>query len=680
MVARPRAAVAFVVLVGPALLSLVLGSAPAGASAAPRPTVVLAVWTESPIANLVFEPDSHEEPADRLLRMLDAAPGAAVGLLSSIQGEYTRQQVLLDISQGSRQPVSLYSGEPPVVRVVHDRVGAHVAGWSAVRRRARDVSVTLRPGLLAGAVPGGAGFVSSRGLDEVGLAAADERGRIAAISTGSAPTIARRTSDLLATQQLVVVALPGGEGGRSALADLLSTRASDQLLLVAHVPPTPPDRAFALPPSRTYRLVAFGMAQARRESVRSASTRRPGLVSAIDLVPTALGHLRLPVPDAVRGEPVRATDGPDAARLEQLRRRWSDVRGGRQSSSLSGVAGLTLLVMLLLGTVKGLRAALRPGLRIGALAVMWWPTLVLLVAALEPGSKGAETALIATGSIALGAVTDGLLRWPRGPVLPAVAGLGAYTVDLATGGGLLTRSALGPSLLSGSRFYGISNELEPLLPILALVGLAAFVGARRPSRRLCVAFAACGAALGVVVGWGRLGADVGGVLTVAGGFAVATLLMLPGGITRRALLAAAAVPFVALAALVVIDLALGGGGHLSRNLTRSEGSADLLELVTRRYELALNVLLKGRTLTTFLGAALGIAFAVRNRALLYAPVRNRAWHAALVGGLAAGVMGAITNDSGPLLLTNAVIALAAVTAYVQGCPDLVAGGGGSAAA
>ena len=86
---------------------------------------------------------------------------------------------------------------------------------------------------------------------------------------------------------------------------------------------------------------------------------------------------------------------------------------------------------------------------------------------------------------------------------------------------------------------------------------------------------------------------------------------------------------------------------------------------------------KGRTLTTFLGAALGIAFAVRNRALLYAPVRarSRAWVAALAGGLGCGVMGAVTNDSGPLLLTNAVISLAAVTAYVQGCPDL--GGGAS---
>ena len=92
--------------------------------------------------------------------------------------------------------------------------------------------------------------------------------------------------------------------------------------------------------------------------------------------------------------------------------------------------------------------------------------------------------------------------------------------------------------------------------------------------------------------------------------------------------------------------------------------------MSRRYQLAFGVLVQGRTIPTFVGAALGIAFALRNRARLYAPLRGRAWPAALLGGLACGVVGAVSNDSGPVLLTNAVIALAAVTAYVQGCPDL----------
>ena len=674
---RPRrvaVALAFVLLAG----LLLLCAAPAPARAASRPTAVVAFWTEDPSANLVFDPNTSSEPHDRLLRTLDAQRGVAVGLMSSIQSAYARQQALLDISQGSRQSGSLYNGDPPVLQAVPDGVGATIGDWELARRRARDVSVTLRPGTLAGAVPGGAGFVGVTGSGDVAVAAADEQGRVASFSIGPAATIGARVRGMLETRQLVVVGLPGGRSGRAVLQNLLTARGPDELLVVAHLPPTPPEQGFGRAPTRFYRLPAFGIAGLEPaaatsnadRAVRSGSTRRPGLVSGIDILPTVLDHLDVAVPDVVRGEPVRETARISAHRLEALRLRWNDVRAGRQSSSLSGVLGISLLVMLLLGAVRGMRAALRPGLRIGALAVMWWPTMVLLVAGLEPSAKGAETALIATTSVALGALTDARLRWPRGPVVPAAVGLAAYTLDLATGGSLLTRSALGPSLVSGSRFYGISNELEPLLPILLLLGLAALVGWRERSRRLCVVYVVSGIALGLIVGWGRLGADVGGVLTIGGGFTVATLLMLPKGITRRALLVAALVPFLAIAALILVDLGLSGGSHLSRNLTRSQGFTDLWELVSRRYQLAFGVLRQGRTVPTFVGAALGIAFALRNRAALYAPLRGRAWPAALLGGLACGVMGALTNDSGPVLLTNAVIALAAVTAYVQGCPDL----------
>jgi hypothetical protein len=669
---RVAVALAFVLLAG----ALLVCTAPARAGAAARPTAVVVVWTEDPSANLVFVHDSAKEPHDRLLRTLDAQRGMAAGLMSSIQSDYTRQQALLDISQGSRQPGSLYPGNPPELRTVPDGTGATIGGWDSARRRARDVSVTLRPGTLAGAVPGGAGFVGVHGYDDVAVGAADEHGRVAAFSTGAATTVSERVRRQLETRRLVVVALPGGDSGRAALLELVGARGPDELVVVAHLPATPSERGFGRAPTRFFRLTAFGLAGAgdatgsRDRSVRSGSTRRPGLVAAIDILPTVLDHLDVPVPDAVRGESVREVSGISPSRLEELRLRWSDVRDGRQSSSLSGVVGVSLLVLLALGTVRGMRAALRPGLRIGALAVMWWPTMVLLVAALEPGDKGTEVALIATGCVALGALTDRLLRWPRGPVVPSAVALAAYTIDLATGGTLLTRSALGPSLIAGARFYGISNELEPLLPILLLLGLAALVGMRERSRRLCLAYVLSGIALGLVVGWGRLGADVGGVLTIGGGFTVATLLMLPKGMTRRALLVAALVPFLAIAALILVDLGLSGGSHLSRNLTRSHGFTDIWELVSRRYQLAFVVLGQGRALSSVVGAGVGIAFALRNRAALYAPLRGRAWPAALVGGLACGVMGAVTNDSGPVLLTNAVIALAAITAYVQGCPEL----------
>ena len=95
-----------------------------------------------------------------------------------------------------------------------------------------------------------------------------------------------------------------------------------------------------------------------------------------------------------------------------------------------------------------------------------------------------------------------MLPWARAPLAPAVVCLAAYSADLALGGHLLVVSVLGPSVVSGSRFYGVSNELEPILPIVLLVGLAALTRAARSRARNAVLYGGRGLALLVVVGWG----------------------------------------------------------------------------------------------------------------------------------------------------------------------------------
>ena len=71
---------------------------------------------------------------------------------------------------------------------------------------------------------------------------------------------------------------------------------------------------------------------------------------------------------------------------------------------------------------------------------------------------------------------------------------------------------------------------------------------------------------------------------------------------------------------------------------------------------------------TALALACAVA-GVRARARLLAPVAaEHAWQAALAGGLAAGVVGALSEDSGPVLLVVAMLALACVTIYLWGRP------------
>jgi hypothetical protein len=72
------------------------------------------------------------------------------------------------------------------------------------------------------------------------------------------------------------------------------------------------------------------------------------------------------------------------------------------------------------------------------------------------------------------------------------------------------------------------------------------------------------------------------------------------------------------------------------------------------------------TALALLCAALGL----RLRHRLLAPVgSDPAWLAALAGGLTAGVVGALTEDSGPVLVVVAVIALGCVSSYLWGQPS-----------
>ena len=56
------------------------------------------------------------------------------------------------------------------------------------------------------------------------------------------------------------------------------------------------------------------------------------------------------------------------------------------------------------------------------------------------------------------------------------------------------------------------------------------------------------------------------------------------------------------------------------------------------------------------------------RRLLSPVAEDPVWEAALAGGLTAGVVGALVEDSGPLLFVVAVVALGCVLAYLWGRP------------
>jgi hypothetical protein len=662
----PRSCIAGVVV----LLALtVLPPSPAAAAAsgqapsAARARVVLALLPV-PVPPPAGSAAASLFTPTNVLDVLNPRRQLALGLLGATQGRYDNVQALLDMGQGTRVSASTYlSLDPPDYMAFYPqgRRGL-INGWLDELDRADAAPADVVPGLLGSRVGGGAAYAGVTGRDQIdAIPAANRRGRIGAVSIGQAATLARRVGRLLGRWRFVVAGLPQGARGGRVLDELLRRRNPNELLIAMQEPP----------PLRAPQLLPIGIAGlGHPRSLTSTSTHLPGIVAGIDVAPTVLRWLHRPIPPAMKGEPIRLTGDRDDQALTRLSNRLKVV-DGRRFPVLETMLGVWLAVALALAALFD-RSGGRRGLRIGALAMLWLPSLLLVTAALQP-SRGAEVAYLVVGAFVLAAITDLLVAWPRAPLIPAAASTIGYIVDLAFHSHLIVRSILGPNPRFGSRYYGIGNELEALLPVIMFIGIAALLGSRPRSRGTAAVFAVCGLVLGVAFGSARLGADVGGVITVGVGAAVATLVMLPGRIGWKGIAVVVVTPVIALVALAGLDLATGGNGHFTRTVLHAHGEGALTDIVIRRYQLAFNVFGRGLMPYATAIAVLALAYGIRFRTRLLAPLEGAtAWNAALWGAIASGVAGSLGNDSGVELLVIATVAIAVAVAYVRGDPRLAA--------
>ncbi|MGD1056804.1 MAG: hypothetical protein ABR992_05245 [Solirubrobacteraceae bacterium] len=583
----------------------------------------------------------------------------SVGIMSASQGEYSPAQLLLDMSQGARVASAAYPhAQPPQLSLTPSGGrGAIVVGWQAARERAEHAPQLLRPGLLASQVAGGAGYVGVIGLASTdGALAANRDGRVARMSLGPASTLLARVSAVRASRRLVVADLPSGSEGRTDLLALSRGRSPGELLLVVQ-------RTSTAPAGELLWTAAAGLTGGVAKELRSRSTDEQGLIASFDVAPTILGHLGVSIPSDMRGKPI-VSDG--SLRSSSLRALMARLRviPGRRLKALGLLLGAWLLLLAFASPWPRARAW---AVRTGALGVLWAPVAVLVTAALEP-SAPVEYATIAFLCMGLGAGTDALVPWPRALLAPATTAVLALTIDALAGTQLLMRSLLGPDPILGARFYGFGNELKSGLAVLVLAAVAAALYPSVRSTRAVLTMAAAGIVLAVVEGSARIGAGVGGVILVSFGTAVAAVMLTPGALTRKRALVVLASPIVGLATLAVIDLVTAhGSGHFTGSVLDARSAGDLRDIIVRRYSAAWRELREGA-----MPVATGLALVYvwlglhrRDRALM--PVAgDPAWLAALAGGLAAGVIGALVEDSGPVLLVVAVFALGCVLSYLWG--------------
>ena len=269
----------------------------------------------------------------------------------------------------------------------------------------------------------------------------------------------------------------------------------------------------------------------------SESTRIPGLVAIADI---AHGRLHVDPSD----DPAADLRALDARIMDNARtRRWGMAIVAVAVGALAAFSapagllafGYVLLMNLLLG-VAGVSDPVIVALLLVASVFGAWP----LARALEGFERRRRDLVIGAGFAAV---------------------IALYLVALAADASWVALSPLGPT--QNSRFYGLSNTIETILLVPALVG--AFLLGRRWG---WLAFVGVAVLSLVTVAGSRFGADGGGAIVLAAGFAVLAWGLAGGG--RRAVVVASAVVLVALA-LVSFDALLGPATHVGETVRGGPG-------------------------------------------------------------------------------------------------------------
>ena len=349
-----------------------------------------------------------------------------------------------------------------------------------------------------------------------------DAGAIGLAVPGAGPTVTRESArNALLTGAVRSSILGGTPPGDAKLA--LGADGTPHVYVVLPPPGTSEN-------DRRYPIAAVG--EGFRGVLTSDSTRIAGLVSITDV---ANGRLRSVEVD----DPVATLQ-----RLDERIKRNERIR-------------LPLELLLVAATIAAafVRPRLAPRIVLVALAANLWLAGWWLVVPLA----------------ALAAV----LPLPAASAAILVSYLAAMGIDAE----LVALSPLGPS--QAGRFFGVSNLLETLLLLPALLGAA-----------LAGRAAALVAALALVtVGGNRFGADGGGLLVLLAGYGVLWLRLRGVRLTvrRTALLGAGAVACGL--ALVALDALLGGASHVTDAL--SSGPSDLFSDLADRLELSLRRTLAG---------------------------------------------------------------------------------------
>ncbi|MBV9254774.1 MAG: glycosyltransferase [Actinobacteria bacterium] len=395
--------------------------------------------------------------------------------------------------------------------------------------------------------------------------------------------------------------------------------------------------------------------------LHSPSTKRLGVVTITDLAPTILDAVNRPAADGMIGHALRRHAGtPSLTYFRHLDRDTTYRESSYYPLALGYIVSQALLYafcILALSRRFG-SAGARPVARVLVLTVAGFP-LATFVLRMIPNfaALGQANTLVV---LAIDAVIVALaLRARRHPLSPLSWILGATTallvVDTATGSRLEISSWLGYSLHTAGRFYGMPNTTFAVMATAALLWACIHVHYAPRRREALVTAGVVLALVTVVDALPGLGDDVGGVLTLVPVFGLTMLVLSRVRVSWRTI----GIVIAATAALLVVGSTVDllrppeARTHLGRFVASlfKDGPSVLTTTIARK-EAANIRILKASIWTWVLPiASVFLLYLLVWQGLFrqLLPPRS-ALRTTAVAALALGLVGFVTNDSGPVLV------------------------------
>jgi hypothetical protein len=400
--------------------------------------------------------------------------------------------------------------------------------------------------------------------------------------------------------------------------------------------------------------------------LRSASTRRTGVVTLVDVAPTVLDLLGIEAPTSMEGTPFERS-GSGGSWDERLDGLITEDEASRFRDDLVAPLATTFVLVQLVLWVVAAIALRRSRWLLRQVAWTALSTLVFLSATYWAGllpferwGTGAYVGFVVGISVVVGFLLPAVFR--RQPVDSLIAALtivvGTLVLDVVFLGATMQLSTpFGYSPTIGGRFAGLGNLAFGQLAAgsIVLAGLVAhrLRATRGPDDRMAVLAAAGIIGLAVVVdGAPMWGSDVGGVLALLPGGALTVYLLQGRRVRVRTVVVAGVAAVAAVVVFGLLDLARPPESrtHLGRLFESigDDGFAAFNTVVTRKLDANFSVL--GRSVWTLMlpvVAAFVIYLLWRAPRLLHhiehaLPERD----AILAGFAVTAVLGFALNDSG----------------------------------